>query len=131
MSVIQKNEIRIRETNDTRYYVLGDNVRQVLIHLTQALKDEPTPKKWNKFDADALATMDKWLREERDFNDAQWVKFSKMLKKFNIPATMSELVVAMNWTIGDPLSAGEMFQVMEDRRKNSRRNKVRTLRQKP
>jgi hypothetical protein len=125
---VQPNEIRTRETADTEYYVLGENIRKVLLCLIKALKEEPTPKNWNEFDADALATMDQWLHDDRDFNKKQWVKFSKMLKKLNVPHTLPQLAVELNWTWGDPLSAAEMHQIMEQRRTSKRKQKVRYLR---
>ena len=129
MNVLHPKEVRERHVADTTYYVLGDTVRQVLISLLTALKTEPTPSNWNKHDDNALATMDQWLREERDFNTAQWSKFSKMLKKFEgIPYTLEGLMQEMGWEWGEPMDSADMFHVMEQRRENKRTQTVRAIR---
>ena len=127
MAILKDNEIRKRNTNKSTYIVIGDKVRQDLLAIIKALKTEPTPPKYNTNDDNALHSMDKWLKEDRDFNELQWLKFSKMLDKFELPNTLKELAKELDWEFGTNLNKSEMFKIMESRRQKKKDEKIKTV----
>lgn len=127
MKHLDENEIRIRETDTADYYVIGEQVRNDLLTVVEVLTDIPHPNTFNKYDEDALNTMHNWLVEERDFNHKQLIKFFKMFKKFGLQDNIQELANSLHWEFGDYLSKSEMYDIMEERRDNKRKEKLSTL----
>lgn len=120
MKHIEKNEIRKRINGDITYYVIGEAVREQLLAIVDTLQSKVDmnylPPKWNTHDKNALSSMDTWLRDGRDFNNNQLVKFFRMLRKFGLPQNITLLAKEMEWHIGKHLTQNESFEIMQERR---------------
>ena len=68
--------------------------------------------------------MDEVLKDNRDFNQNQWLKFGKMLAKFKLPDTLKELAKEFNWEVGKRLTREEMRDIMQERRDNEAKKKT-------
>ena len=117
---MNNKEVRIRYTGNTAYYVLSDACRAELLALIDTIQTYYIPDNYNKFDEDALQTMNKWLREDRDFNTKQWTKFGKMLGKYELPENIVDFINSAGWTMGSELNSTEMYNIMEGRRNKKR-----------
>lgn len=129
MSHVRDREIRKRRTEDRTYYVLGEQVRKDILTVVDTLKAAPKPLDYNHNDEDALDTMYKWITKERDFNNKQWIKFGRMLSKYELPSTIKELASELGWDFGANLSKHESYEIMQERRDKESKAKIAKFRQ--